>query len=407
MLKGYKYRIYPTEQQEIKILRHIGCYRWVYNWGLEAKMKAWQTDKKSLSKFDLSNMLPDLKKQENTKWLKKVNAQTLQQALENLDSAYVRFFKEKKGFPKFKSRHKSKQSFRVPQKVRVNEKFDRLYLPKFLEGIKMAKDRKFNGVIKSVTIERTNTGKYFATLLVDTTDKLKKKAEIKESTTVGIDLGIKDFLITSSGEKIENPKLTKQYENKLAKAQRVVSRRTKGGKNREKAKLKVARIHEKVANSRKDFLHKLSHKLTHESQVKSIVIEDLAVSNMVKNHKLAKSISDCSWSEFVRQLGYKSEWYGINLIKIGRFEPSSKLCYNCGTINQDLTLADREWICKTCGTKHDRDINAAKNIKSIGLHNQNRVVVDNHELTLGEIRRSKASRRAKKLSSVKSEPTVL
>lgn len=407
MLKGYKYRIYPTEQQEIKILRHIGCYRWVYNWGLATKIKEWTTNQKSLSKFDLSNMLPTLKKQKDTEWLKEVNSQTLQQALENLDSAYVRFFKEKKGFPKFKSKHKSKQSFRVPQHISVNEDITRLYIPKFKEGIKIVKDRKFKGEIKSVTITKTTTNKYYATFLVDTTDAVKKPKAIKPSTTIGLDLGIKDFVILSTGEKVPNPKTIKRYEHTLARVQRVVNRRTKDSKNREKAKLRTAKIHEKIANTRKDFLHKLSHKLTHESQVNSIVIEDLNVSGMLKNHKLARSISDCSWSEFVRQLEYKSEWYGKNLIKIGRFEPSSKLCSNCGTINQELTLKDREWTCKTCGITHDRDVNAAVNIKNIGLHKQNRVTVDSRKLTLGEISCCKDNRRTKKLSSVKSEPMVL
>lgn len=407
MLRAYKYRLYPTEQQKIKIARHIGCYRWVYNWGLENKIKAWQKDKKSLSKFDLSNMLPDLKKKKETEWLKEVNSQTLQQALENLDSAYVRFFKEKKGFPKFKNKHKSKQTFRVPQKAKVNEEITKLYLPKFLEGIKIVKDRKFKGVIKNVTIEKTPTNKYYASILVETKDEPMAKKKIQDRTTIGLDLGIKDFVVLSTGEKIANPKLMKQYESKLKKAQRILSRRVKGGQNRNKAKFKVAKVHEKIANVRKDFLHKLSHKLTHENQVNSIVIEDLAVCNMVKNHKLAKSISDCSWSEFVRQLEYKSEWYGKNLIKIGRFEPSSKLCSTCGTINQELTLKDREWTCDGCNTRHDRDINAAINVKSIGLHNQNRVTVDSRELTLGEISRNKGGHRAKKPSSVKSEPTVL
>lgn len=240
--------------------------------------------------------------------------------------------------------------------------------------------------------------------MVETKDEPMAKKKIQDRTTIGLDLGIKDFVVLSTGEKIANPKLMKQYESKLKKAQRILSRRVKGGQNRNKAKFKVAKVHEKIANVRKDFLHKLSHKLTHENQVNSIVIEDLAVCNMVKNHKLAKSISDCSWSEFVRQLEYKSEWYGKNLIKIGRFEPSSKLCSTCGTINQELTLKDREWTCDGCNTRHDRDINAAINVKSIGLHNQNRVTVDSRELTLGEISRNKGGHRAKKPSSVKSEP---
>jgi putative transposase len=401
MLKGYKYRICPTEQQKIKIAKHIGCYRWVYNWGLDRKMREWNNNHKNISKFDLCNELPLLKKQKETEWLKEIDSQVLQQALENLDSAYVRFFKEKKGFPKFKSKRKGKQSFRIPQRIKINEDMTILDLPKFREGIKIVKDRKFKGTIKNITITKTTTNKYYATILVDTLDLPKKCKLIKADTTIGLDLGIKDFVVLSTGEKISNPKFSRSVDKRMARLQRAVNRKVKGSKNREKTKLKVALLHEGIANKRNDFLHKLSHRLTHENQVNSIAIEDLNVSGMMKNHKLARSIGDCSWYEFLRQLTYKSEWYGINLIKIGRFEPSSKLCSNCGAINQELTLKDREWTCKSCGAKHDRDINAAINIKNIAMHPQNRVTVDSRELTLGETSRCKDGLRTKKLSSLK------
>jgi putative transposase len=258
-----------------------------------------------------------------------------------------------------------------------------------MEPISIRLHRNFDGKIKTITIKHTTTDKYFASVLVETKDIEKEPKAIEEETTIGLDLGIKDFITFSTGEKVPNPKTLKQYEHKLTKAQQKVSKRTKGGKNREKAKLVVAKIHEKISNVRKDFLHKLSHKLTHENQVNSIVIEDLNVSGMVKNHKLAKSIVDCSWSEFVRQLEYKSLWYGKNLIKIGRFEPSSKLCSNCGTINQELTLKDRTWTCKSCGTIHDRDINASINIRNIGLENIKAKVIiptERRKSTLGENR---------------------
>jgi putative transposase len=387
-LKAYEYRIYPNREQQEQIVKHIGCARWIYNYALGKKMKAWTTNKKNLSRFDIQADLPKLKKAEETKWLKEVNSQSLQSSLEHLDSAYKHFFKTKKGFPKFKNKHKSKQSYSIPQHTDVDFEKALLLVPK-MKPISIRLHREFTGKIKTITIKKTTTNKYFASILVETKDAVKESKAIKSRTTIGIDLGIKDFVMFSTGEKVENPKVLKQYENKLKKAQQKVARRTKGSKDREKAKFKVARVHEKIANTRKDFLHKLSHKLTHENQVNSIVIEDLNVKGMVKNHKLAKSISDCSWSEFVRQLAYKSEWYGKNLIKIGRFEPSSKLCSVCGTINQELTLADREWACKNCGTKHDRDINAAKNIKNIGLK---KIPMERRKSTLGENRCSNAIR---------------
>jgi putative transposase len=384
ILKSFEYRIYPNKRQEELIAKHIGCSRWIYNYALDKKIKSWTIDKKNLSRFDIQKELPILKNKKETEWLKEVNSQSLQASLEHLDNAYKRFFKMKKGFPKFKSKHKSKQSFSIPQHSKVDFKNNLLLVPK-IEPLKIVLHRKFKGIIKTITIKKTNTNKYFAVVLVETKDNIKKTKKIKESTTIGIDLGIKNFAVLSNGEKINNPKVLMQYENKLAKAQRKVSRKTKGSSNRNKAKLIVSRIHEKIANIRKDFLNKLTHKLTHENQVRTIVMEDLSVSNMMKNHCLAKSIGDCSWSEFIRQLTYKAHWYGINLLTIGKFEPSSKLCSNCGTVNQELTLKDREWTCKNCGIKHDRDVNASINIKAIGLK---QIPMERRELTLGENRGS-------------------
>jgi putative transposase len=385
MLKTYEYRIYPNAEQKEQIAKHIGCCRWIYNYALEKKMSAWTKDKKNLSRFDIQADLPTLKKAEDTKWLKEVNSQSLQASLEHLDRAYTRFFREKKGFPKFKNKHKSKQSYSISQHSDVDFEKCLLKVPK-IKPIEIRLHREFKGKIKTITIKKTSTNKYFASILVETKDESKAKKKIKETTTIGLDLGIKDFVVLSTGEKIANPKTLKRHQHKLKKAQQKVSRRTKGGKNREKAKLVVAKVHEKIANVRKDFLHKLSHKLTHENQVNSIVIEDLNVKGMLKNHKLAKSISDCSWSEFVRQLEYKAEWYGKNLIGVGRFEPSSKLCSVCGTINQKLTLADREWTCDGCDTKHDRDVNAAINIKKMGLYTRNKIPTERRKSTLGESR---------------------
>ena len=385
MLKTFEYRIYPNNKQKEQIEKHIGCCRWIYNYALEKKMKAWTEDKKNLSRFDIQADLPLLKKAEDTKWLKEVSAQSLQASLEHLDRAYKAFFKAKRGFPKFKNKHKSKQSYSIPQYTKVNFEKCLLLVPK-MKPISIRLHRDFKGKIKTTTIKKTSTNKYFASILVETNEIVKKPKVIRANTTIGLDLGIKDFAVLSTGEKIANPKILKKYEYKLKKAQQKVNKKTNGGKNREKAKLVVAKVHEKIANTRKDFIHKLSHKLTHENQVNSIVIEDLNVLDMVKNHNLAKSISDCSWAEFVRQLEYKSAWYGKNLIKIGRFEPSSKLCSNCGIINQELTLKDREWTCKECGTNHDRDINASINIKNIGLGSRNKIPMERRKSTLGKNR---------------------
>ena len=391
MLKAYKYRIYPNKNQEELIARHIGCARWVYNYGLALKIKEWATNKKNVSKFDIQAELPALKKAEETKWLGEVNAQSLQSSLEHLDQAYKRFFKTKKGFPRFHSKHGRKQSFTVPQHFRIKKDEHKLVLPKFGD-INIVLHREFKGKMNNVTISRTPTNKYYASVLVETTDQAKKCKKVKEQTTLGIDLGIKDFVVLSDRQKIENPKILNQYQKHLAKEQRRFSRKVKDSNNRNKARIKVAKVYEKIANVRKDFLHKLSYQLTHENQVGSLVLEDLNVSGMVRNHHLARSIGDCSWSAFVGMLKYKSEWNGINLIQIGRFEPSSKLCSACGTINNTLTLKDREWVCKSCGVEHDRDVNAAINIKSMGLNPKFIIPSVRRELTLTETRSCKSGR---------------
>ena len=244
----------------------------------------------------------------------------------------------------------------------MSEKLD---IPK-IKDIKIIQHRKLEGKIKTATISKTTTGKYYISILIEQSKDLPKKDKIKDKTTIGIDLGIKTFATISDGRKIDNPKYLKKSERKLKRQQRWLSRKIKGSKNRNKQRIKVALIHEKINNQRSDFLHKFSHQLTHENQVSSIAIEDLSVKGMVKNHYLARSISDVAWSEFKRQLEYKCDWYGKNLLVIGRFEASSKTC-SCGVVNQDLKLSDREWTCKECKTKHDRDILAANNIKKFAL----------------------------------------
>ena len=357
MLKGLKYRLYPTNSQKELIAKHIGSSRFVYNLALETKNTAYLGSKHNFSPFDLIKQLPDLKKE--CEWLKEVNSQSLQQSIQNMDIAFKKFFKGA-GFPKFKSKHRGKQSFSIPQNVIVENNL--LIIPKFKEGINIVLHREIKGTIKSATISVTPTGKYFISILVDTNTEIPTKAPITENATIGIDLGIKDFAITSDGEVFENPKNLRKAQSKLKYIQRKYSK-NKG----KRTKQRLALLHEKVVNKRKDFLHKISTKLIRENQ--TICLEDLAVSNMVKNHNLSQAISDVSWSTFVTMLEYKADWYGKNILRIGRFAPSSKTCSCCGTINKELTLKDREWTCGRCSTVLDRDVNASINIKSFALKN--------------------------------------
>jgi putative transposase len=299
----------------------------------------------------------DLKKE--CVWLKEVNSQSLQVALLNLDAAYSKFFKGA-GFPKFKKKLNG-GSFSIPQNVLVVDD-NKLVIPKFKEGIDIVLHREIRGTIKSATISVTATGKYFVSILIDTNTEIPIKAPITESTTIGIDLGIKNFAITSDGKVFENPKNLQKAQSKLKYLQRKYSK-NKG----KRTKQRLALLHEKVVNKRKDFLHKVSTKLIRENQ--TIAIEDLAVKNMMKNHNLAQVISDVSWSTFVTMLEYKADWYGKNILRIGRFAPSSKTCSCCGYINKELKLKDRSWTCPKCSSVLDRDVNASINIKSFALKN--------------------------------------
>lgn len=355
MIKAYKYRLYPNSAQQDSFSKHFGCARWVYNYGLEQKVKAYQKDKKNLSVFDLTKMLVPLKTE--FPWLKDVNSQSLQASLRNLEIAFTKFFKKQNNFPKFKNKYR-KQSFQCPQSVKVDFENGTISFPK-IKNVKVTLHRKFEGEIKTVTVSRTTTGKYFASVLVDDNRSVPDPVTPDIKHSVGVDLGIKDFAVLSTGEKIKNPKYLKQTEKKLARAQRSLSRKKKGSSNRNKARHKVAMIHEKLTNQRRDFQHKISRRLIDENQ--AICLEDLAVANLLKNHNLAKHISDVAWRQFRSFCEYKAEWSGKVVKIIGRFEPSSKMCNVCGTINRDLKLSDRTWTC-VCSAVHDRDILAANNI---------------------------------------------
>ena len=373
MLKTYKYRIYPTKEQEDLFLKHFNNVRFIYNWGLEKKIKEYEQNNKSLSYFNLAKELTVLKQNKQYSWLYEVANSSLQQSLRHLDNAFTKFFREKKGFPKFKSKKNNKQTYTLPIGVKIDFDTQRIYLPKFKKTIKVKIDRKFCGKIKTCTIKKTPTNKYFISVLVETTDIIPKKPKIEEKTAIGIDLGIKDFAILSTGEKIENQKNLAKLMPKLKVLQKRASRKQKGSNNHKKANLRLALLHEKVTNRRNDFLHKLSHRLTHDNQVNTLCLETLNVQGMIKNHRLAQAISDVSWSKFNDYLDYKTEWYGKNLIRIGQFEPSSKVCSVCGNINNELKLSDREWSCENCHTHHDRDVNASKNILKFALQQQNLV----------------------------------
>ena len=363
MLKAYKYRIYPNKKQEEQIQKTFGCCRFVYNRTLAYRKDKYEKDKESMNKISCNNYVNQVLKKEY-EWLKEVDKFALTNSIYNMDSAYQKFFIEHTGYPKYKSKHNHYKSYSTNFtncNIEVYFHNNKIKLPK-LKWIKARVHREFMGKIKSATISQVPSGKYYVSILVEAN-------HIPLESTggcVGFDLGIKDLLIASNGEKKENPKHIKKYDNKLTKEQRKLSHKKKGSKNWNKQRIKVARIHEKIHNTRIDNLHKISHKLISENQV--IVSEDLAVSNMVKNHNLAKAISDCGWHELIRQISYKSDWNNRQYVKIGRFTKSSQPCNVCGYINVDTkNLSVREWTCPQCGVTHDRDINAAINILSEGL----------------------------------------
>ena len=366
ILRAYKYRIFPTKEQEVLLAKHFGCSRWIYNYALDKKVKAYQTTKESLSRFTIQKDLPQLKKAEETSWLKEVNSQSLQASLENLDKAFTKFFRDKKGFPKFKSKKDNRQSFSVPQNGIVDFETNTISLPKFKTPIKCKLHRKFEGNSKTVTVSKTPTGKYFVSVLVEVSEYIPELKPIDENKAVGIDLGIKTFAVLSNGEEIQNPRNLKKSLKKLKKLQRKVSKKVKGSNNRKKAVSKLAKMHEKVSNRRFDFLHKVTAKLVSENN--TICLETLTASNMMKNHKLAQALSDISIGKFNEILEYKAKWNGVNILRIGRFQPSSKIC-SCGEINKELKLSDRVWTCKSCGVTHERDELASNNIKKFAFIN--------------------------------------
>ena len=387
MLRGYKYRLYPTKSQQELIDKHIEACRCVYNLALETKIYAYKSHQKNLSRFDLINQLPDLKSE--FEWLKEVYNHSLQQKIFDLDKAFINFYKGDADFPKFKKKTQF-QKFRNPDGKEVEIKDNKICFPKFRDGIKFIEDRKHEGEIRSSTISRTPTGKYFISILCDTKSLIPQKEKIVSKTAIGIDLGLKHFLITSDGIKVDNPRYLRESLKRLKVLQRRNRNKKRGSKNSKKAFKKLSIIHEKVANQRYDFLQKLSTELVNNHD--TICLEDLNIQGMSARCKpkkdeqgnfipngqsaksgLNKSISDAGWALFVKMINYKSEWRGKNVLQMPRWQASTKVCSNCQH-KQNLTLAQREWVCEACGTLHDRDENAAKNIKTFCIKNSGKVI---------------------------------
>jgi putative transposase len=356
--KSYKFKITPDKEQKELLAKHFGACRFVFNRYLNNRKEVYLEEKKSINYYDNANDLTLLKKEEEFAWLKEINSQSLQSSLRNLDTAYNKFFRKQAKFPRFKSKY-DRQSFTVPQSVYITN--GKLWIPKFKKGINVKLHRKIEGKLLFVTISKSITGKYYASISCE----VGYIPFEKTSSKVGIDTGIKNLAILSDGKIYENVKTLKTSLKRLKYEQRQLSKKTKGSNSRLKQKLKFAIVHEKVANIRKDYLNKVSTEIIKNHDV--ICIEDLDVKNMMKNHKLAQAFSDVSLKIFYNMLEYKSNWNDKIIVKINRFFPSSKTCNVCNYIKEDLTLKEREWACPNCNSIHDRDFNASINIKKQGL----------------------------------------
>ena len=365
MLKAIKIRIYLTAEQVDFINKQLGCCRFVYNNCLAFRKDSYQNEHVSVSSSSAVKHITSLKK--DNEWLKDVHSKVLQQSVRDMNQAYDNFFKLHRGFPKFKSKHDNRQSCRFPKDAFIGVRGNRIDLIKVLKDIHFKCSRnderylnRNQDKVKSITLSKEPNGKFYLSVLID-----KPLRQVPQSSSmVGLDLGIKDFAVTSDGQVIENIHFKKNEESRLKRLQRQISKKVVGSKNREKARLRFAKLNEKIRNRKLNFLHDVTNHLIDENQV--IVMEDLNVKGMVRNHKLAESISEVNWGEFRRILTYKAAWHGRQLVFIDRFYPSSKRCNHCGYINKGLTLKDRQWVCPECGSLIDRDYNAALNILEEG-----------------------------------------
>ena len=357
MYKAYKYRIYPTYEQEVWLAKSFGCARWFWNYALNLCQETYKTTGKGLSRGYIQGLLPALKKE--YEWLKEPYSQCLQVVALNLSTAYKNFFDKRAMPPRFKSKH-GRQSISYPQNVKFDG--DKINLPK-IGLVHCQRHRDFEGDIKTVTVSRNPDGKYFVSVLVDDGKANPELAPVNKA--IGIDVGLTHFAIASDGSKFDNPKFFVKHQRNLKRKQQKLSRKKKGSQNRRKAKLAVAKVHSKIARCREDFLHKLSRKIVNENQV--IAVENLNIKGMVKNHNLAKAISDVGWGMFCTMLKYKAESEGKQYIEIDRWFPSSKTCHVCLNRVDNLSLDVRAWTCNHCGTHHDRDVNAAINIRNEAL----------------------------------------
>ena len=344
MQKAFKYRIYPTDEQKQFLSRQFGAVRFVYNRFLASRKNEYLNNKKSLNYYDDAKTLTELKQQDGYTWLNDINSQTLQASLRNLEVAYQNFFKKRSKFPRFHAK-KNKQCIKIPQNFKVKD--NQLFIPKLKTGIDVVLHQPLPEKLICCFISKTPSDKYFVSFLCEVDIEQLPKS----NNAIGIDLGIKSLLVCSDGEKIENPKFYRQSEKKLAYEQRQLSKKQLGSNNRNKQRKEVAKINEYIANSRNNYLHQISRKLIDENQV--IIAESLSVKNMMRNHCLAKSIGDAAWGELVRQLEYKSNWYGRTFHQIGKFFPSSKTCNNCQFVLDDLPLSIREWDCPNCKQHND------------------------------------------------------
>lgn len=389
--KAYKFRLLPTEEQKILLAKHFGCVRVVWNHFLKEKQEHYLKNKETLNLGKCSSALTSLKKQKEYEWLNEVNSQSLQASLKNLETAYGNFFAKRTKFPKFKKKSNT-NAYICPQHIKIIK--NSIQVPKFKEGIKFIKHRNIKGIIKSCTISQVPSGKYYVSILCE----IPKPTQLpKTNKNIGIDLGLKDFIVTSEGNRYQNYRFYKKYEKELKKQQKNLSRKQKDSKRRNKQRIKVARIHEKITNSREDMLNKLSFRLVKSYDL--IALENLNVKGMMQNHKLAKAISSVGWSQFVSKLKYKCDWYGKKLVQIDRFYPSSKTCSCCNYIKDSLDLSERSWKCPKCNTEHDRDINAARNILQQALQIEDSILSSGTD----DYRRGAVGRPKKIVKSLKAD----